>query len=104
MTSPTTQPEVDPTEVLWNLTERLQAIVEALDPISSELGRVPTGAEEMMRKLFGQLDEIQTLGTDTRLTLDQLRKAHHEQAEKVARVETMIFEIHQRLMMTVVVD
>jgi hypothetical protein len=66
--------------------------------------QVPSGAEEMIRKIFGQLDEIQALGTDTRLAFDQLRKAHHEQAEKVARVEKMISEIHQRLMMTVAVD
>jgi hypothetical protein len=88
----------------WRMTERLQAIVQALDPISAELGRVPTDAQEMMNKLFAQLADIQTLGTDTRLALDKLQEAHHEQAEKVASVERMITEIHRRLMMTVAAD
>jgi len=84
--------------------DRLRAIADSMDPISAELNKVPSGAGALMMKLFAQLDDIQTLGTDTQVSIKNLLKMHQPQDDRVLKLERMVTQLHQRLMATVASD
>ncbi len=104
MTKPENPAEAEAIEALWQLVDRLRAIADSLDPISAELNKVPSSAGELMIKLFAQLDDIQTLGTDTQMSVEKLLKVHQAQEDRLLQLEQMIAQLHQRLMTTVARD
>lgn len=101
MTTPEHQAEAEAIEALWQLVHRLRAIADSLDPISAELTKVPSGAGALMIKLFSQLQEIQTLGTDTQISVEKLLEMHQLQDQRLLQIERMTSQLHQRLMATV---
>ena len=104
MTTPENQAEAEAIEALWNVVDRLKAIADSLDPISAELTKVPSGAGALMIKLFSQLQDIHTLGTDTQMSVEKLLKVHQAQDDRLLQVEQMTAQLHQRLMTTVARD